>query len=146
MNNSTMLDKLCYLEGTKGLIKSSLEERGVIVPSNTPFREYATFVRKLGVDELEEHVQGKLSIIRALNNKFGLEILQEATYSEIVEVIKSILVKNLQKSFNISTNINYNSFDMVAKVEMINNNANPISKALYITNKLNFADFNMKTN
>ena len=53
MSDSTMLDKLYYLESTKGLIKSALEEKGVEVPTNTPFRQYPSLIRNLGSGELE---------------------------------------------------------------------------------------------
>ena len=37
-------DKLTYLANTKSAIKSAIEGKGVIVPSNTSFREYADYI------------------------------------------------------------------------------------------------------
>lgn len=142
-----MLDKLYYLESTKGLIKSALEEKGVEIPTNTPFRQYPSFIRNLGAGELEEHIQGKLSIIRALNNKFGLDIQREATYPEIVEAINLILVKNLQRTFTVKNNTNtWNTWSLQTNISYGKNHRVPTLRSFNIANTLNLDNFTLNTN
>lgn len=44
---STVQDKLTYLSDTKEHIKAAIESKGVSVPADTPFREYAELVESI---------------------------------------------------------------------------------------------------
>lgn len=43
----TIAEKLQYLNDTKSQIEAAITEKGVIVPSNTPFRGYANLIREI---------------------------------------------------------------------------------------------------
>lgn len=43
----TIENKLAYLEGTKAVIKSAIEDKGVVVPEETTFREYADKISQI---------------------------------------------------------------------------------------------------
>lgn len=43
----TIADKLIYLSDTKALIKSAIEDKGVVVPEETTFREYADKISQI---------------------------------------------------------------------------------------------------
>ena len=48
MSNSSMLDKLYYLEVTKEEIRNALIDKGLEVPNDLTFREYANLIRNIG--------------------------------------------------------------------------------------------------
>ena len=147
MNKNKMLKKLLYLQATKEEIKQSLTNKGVSLGDDTPFREYPTFIENLlGMDELEEHIQGKLSIIRALNNKFGLDILKEATYPEIVYAMNLIVIKDLQRSFKINSSLNTSGITFNPTINFRVNKIIPLQISAKVTNNLDVSNLNFTTN
>ena len=138
-----ILTKLHYLEGTKDSIREVIQSRGVEVPSTTPFRQYANLIAELkggNEEELEELLaqadKGKLSIILALNNKFGLEISKDATYPQIVEAINLIVVKNLQRSASVYTKLNVSGVTFKQNITTGRLHMIPVKRTLNVTSKL----------
>jgi len=121
MNESTMLDKLYYLEKTKSDIRDSLINRGVSVPSDTPFREYAELIDLIGSEELiliEQYKEGILSVINRLNRKFGLRIPLEVNFNNILSSIDSVFMPVVYCNADINSKISYSNYGMKTNISM----------------------------
>ena len=60
---STLADKLSYLLETKALIKAAIESKGVTVPDDATFRDYATLIESIqtgGNNQLVTYIGDRL--------------------------------------------------------------------------------------
>ena len=89
MSNSSMLDKLYYLEETKQQLKESIERRGVEISSDTPFRDFSQ-----KIDEIKgEDLVGKaylLDVIYAKNPDFEQLVNMDSSLTDIANIVLAI--------------------------------------------------------
>lgn len=62
----TVADKLNYLSGTKDQIKAAIVQKGVAVPEDTPFRQYARLIKRIPTNvpgETVEEYDGTITVV-----------------------------------------------------------------------------------
>lgn len=142
-----LLRKLQYLQITKEEIKQSINNKGISLSDDIPFREYPNLINSIKDRELEEklnkELQGKQSLISVLNMKFGLGLNAQSDWDVIIPKIKGIVVYKLFANAEIKSKMTLDEFNIVSKVKL--NKTTMDNKENYkIKSKLELKDFNME--
>lgn len=136
---SDMLKKLEYLNETKSSITNSLTKKGVVIPDNTPFREYYKLIDDIGKNDFADkeflievllgkkpELEGVITInssLRDIANQFmtiGSINLRFKEYIETFEITKEEIsdIKPTDFELKINTNIHIPLTNSIEKVKV----------------------------
>lgn len=105
----TVIDKLNYLDDTKGLIKMAVTRKGVEIEDNDPFRSYADKISSIPAGEPELEVGGKNPVLIG-------EYVEEIPFSETnyPQVTPTTSYKTIcDRKIVLTKSLDLNAFDYV---------------------------------